>query len=110
MLFPLLSTVKLAPARELHVYLVINKTYGMSSDHKLVPTLNFLTCALAFNPAKQSQFTLYPWLYKPKFRFKPHSRTLPNFGPRPPQTRHPLLSVVIRLEFGSMLQRKEKSA
>jgi hypothetical protein len=52
-LIPILSFLKLAPARKLHVCLVANKdAYGASSDHKLIPILGFSTCALAFHPAK----------------------------------------------------------
>ena len=53
MLIPLLSLIKLAPARKLHVCLVANNNaYGASSHHKLAPILSFSTRALAFHPAK----------------------------------------------------------
>ena len=90
MLPPLLSFVKLAPARELHVCLVANNNaYRASSDHKLALILKLLACALAFNPAKSSHSTLHPCLHRPEIPFKTHNRALPNFRPRPPQTRAP---------------------
>jgi len=53
MLIPLLSFIKLAPARKPHVCLVArNNAYAASSGHKLAPILNFASRALAFHPAK----------------------------------------------------------
>ena len=88
MLSSLLSSIKLAPAHEVYVCLVaVRNAYGMSSHHKLVPALNFLTWALAFSPAKQPCLILCLTLYAPKIPFKTHNRDLPDFRPRPPQTR-----------------------
>jgi hypothetical protein len=86
MLIPLLSFIKLAPARELHVCLVADSNaYGASSDHKLTPILSFSSRALAFHPTKRTLSTLHPRLHSPKIPFKTHNRALPIFRPRPPQ-------------------------
>jgi hypothetical protein len=53
MLIPLLSFIKLAPTRKLHVCLVTNNNaHGASSKHKLALILSFSSRALAFHPAK----------------------------------------------------------